>query len=130
MMEVTKSLVELIRACSLILNPLLGCVVLAAVLMLFFADRKIHSLCMVIGACIFLFLQLATLVLWFPDIGIFSRGDSDPDQVQKYFAYFGALDLIGRISFSYGILMLAFIQLKHARNPDFRRGSGESGESA
>ena len=115
------SILELLRMGTMALNPLFACIVLVGVLLLFSAKRKSYTLCMVIGASIFLLLRIAYAVAWFPNVGLLSRGGTDPEVSQKFFAYISVIDLVGRILFSYGILMLGIVQLKLSRNPEFRR---------
>ena len=117
----SDDLFSLLQMVTMVLRPLLGCVVLAGVLLLFAADRRSYTLCMVIGASIFLLLQLAYIVMWFPNLGLLFRGDPDPGEIQKFFGYTSMVDLVGSILFSYGILMMGIVQMKLSRNPDFRR---------
>ena len=112
---------ELFQMLRMLVGPLLSCVVLGGAVLLFMADHRSYALCMVIGSVIFLILQLANGVMWFPNLGILTRGEIDHDRVQKYFLYMGAVDIVGRILFGYGLLMFGIVRFKLSRNPDFRR---------
>ena len=121
MSSLSPDLYSLIQMVTMVLSMILGCVVLAGVLLLFVADRRSYTLCMVIGVTVNLLLQFYGLLAWFPNLGFMVNGDAGPEEFQKYFAYFSVVDLIGRIFFGYGILMMGIAHLKLSRNPDFRR---------
>ena len=121
MPSLPPDLFSLIQMITMVLGMIVGCVVLAGVLLLFVADRRNYTLCMVVGVTINLLLQFYGLLAWFPNLGFLVNGETDPEDFQKYFAYFSVVDLIGRILFSYGILMMGIVHFRMSRNPDFRR---------
>ena len=98
-------------------GPLVTAVAIIAAVLFFRADRRLHTLCLLLG-CLLIFAQRVThVVAWLPGLGYFERADHvHPGQILAYNNFIVLLNLVAWLLFVYGLLMVAVVRFRATRN--------------
>ena len=97
-------------------GPLVTAVAIIAAVLFFRADRRMHTLCLLLG-CLLIFAQRVThVVAWLPGLGYFERADHvHPGQILAYNNFTVLLNLVAWLLFVYGLLMVAVMHFRATR---------------
>ena len=109
------SFFQMILQATGILWILLNVVMMAAAWLLFLADRRAHTLCLLIGYGI---LFLGGLLMRFYPMVLGSSAPADYDPT-KFFALTQGFTLIGGALVAYGLFNFALIHYRKSRQPTF-----------
>jgi hypothetical protein len=94
-------------------GPLVTAVAVLAAVLFFRADRRLHTLLLLVG-CVLIFAQRVThVVAWLPGLGYFERaGHVLPGQIQAYNNFTVLLNLVAWLLFVFGLLMVAVVRFR------------------
>ena len=108
---------KLLSIVNALAGPLVTAVAVVAAVLFFRADRRVHTLCLLLG-CILIFLQrIIHAAANLPGIGYFQRGEHvHPGQILAYNNFTVLLNLVAWLLFVYGLLMVALLRFRAARN--------------
>jgi len=107
---------KLLTIVNSLAGPLITVVALVAAVIFFRADRRMHTVCLVVGCGLIFALRVAHAVAWLPGIGFFDRGN--PMAVQYLISYNTATlltNLFAWILFVFGLLSVAMTRLNGKR---------------
>ncbi len=103
---------KLLTIVNSLAGPLITAVAVVAAVMFFRADRRVHTVCLLVGCGLIFALRVAHAAAWLPGIGFFDRGD--PSAVRYLIDYNTTtllLNLVGWTLFVFGLLVVAMTRM-------------------
>lgn len=97
-------------------GPLVTAVAVLAAVLFFRADRRAHTVCLLLG-CVLIFAQrVIHVVAWLPGLGFFERAEHvHASQLMAYNHFTVLFNLAAWLLFVYGLLMVAVTRLRAAK---------------
>jgi hypothetical protein len=107
---------KLLSIVNSLAGPLVTAVAIIAAVLFFRADRRLHTLCFLIG-CVLIFAQrVIHAVANLPGLGYFQRSEHiHPGQILAYNNFTVLLNLVAWLLFVYGLLMVAVMHFRATR---------------
>ena len=107
---------KLLNIVNSLAGPVVTAVAVVAAILFFRADRKVHTLCLLLG-CVLIFSQrVIHVAAWLPGMGYFERADHvHPAQIVGYNNFTVLLNLVAWLLFVFGLLMVAVTRFRATR---------------
>jgi len=109
---------KLLTIVNALAGPMITAFAVVAAVIFFRADRRVHTVCLLIGCGLIFALRVAHAVAWLPGIGFFDRGNpAAAGYLMDYNTTILLLNLVGWALFVYGLLLVAMKRLNNEGAP-------------
>ena len=107
---------KLLSIVNSLAGPVVTLVAVVAAVLFFRADRRMHTLCLLLG-CVLIFAQrIIHAAMNLPGLGYFERVDHvHPQQILAYNNFTVLFNLVAWLLFVYGLLMVAVLRFRATR---------------
>lgn len=107
---------KLLDIVNLLAGPIVTAVAVVAAVLFFRAEKRLHTLCLLIG-CALIFLQRVThAIVWLPGLGYIDRlGRGHAGQIVAFNNFTALFNLIAWLIFVSGLFTLALVRYRASR---------------